>query len=182
MKHLYYLRHGESVHNALKIIGGNSPLTEKGREQARQAGRLAHEAGLSFDLIACSTLDRAIDTAHIFASEVSYEIDAIRVLKELNERFFGSAEGKNWLEHFAISEKEYFANPLIVDSVDGAEKLAELHTRARRLLQDVSTFPQESVLLVAHAALLRSIQRVLGDLPFDAPLEPSDNATLIKLI
>lgn len=37
---IYFIRHGETVWNTLRIFQGssNSPLTEKGREQAKKLG------------------------------------------------------------------------------------------------------------------------------------------------
>lgn len=43
MKHLYYVKHGESTVNANKVRGArfNALLTELGRQRAQEAERLA---------------------------------------------------------------------------------------------------------------------------------------------
>ena len=65
MHSLYFVRHGETVWNVANKICGmtDSPLTEKGREQARQTGELVKNSGLRIDEILYSPLSRAADTA-----------------------------------------------------------------------------------------------------------------------
>ena len=50
---IYFVRHGETVWNVENKICGmtDSPLTEKGRAQARQTGALVHASGLHIDEI-----------------------------------------------------------------------------------------------------------------------------------
>ena len=49
---IVFMRHGESTWNRENRFTGwtDVDLTDKGKEEARQAGRLLKEAGLSFDL------------------------------------------------------------------------------------------------------------------------------------
>ena len=92
MKPLYFVRHGESVWNVEDKICGRTdvPLTEKGHEQAIQAGRKILEDGVHIDEILYSPLVRAADTAkHI--SEIT-GIPA-RVEPRLIEQNFGKWEG-----------------------------------------------------------------------------------------
>ena len=62
---LYVVRHGESVLNRNKCFGGwaNTPLTEKGTEDARKAKR--ELASIHFDCVYCSDLLRAVQTAQV---------------------------------------------------------------------------------------------------------------------
>ncbi len=63
MKRVVLMRHGQSIANANEIFqgAGSSPLTTKGRVQARLAG--TRLAGQRFAIVESSTLERAIDTA-----------------------------------------------------------------------------------------------------------------------
>ena len=66
------MRHGESTWNRENRFTGwtDVDLTDKGEEEARQAGRLLKEAGLSFDLTYTSVLRRAIRTLWITLDEM----------------------------------------------------------------------------------------------------------------
>lgn len=67
MGRLYLMRHGETLFNVEKRIQGwcDSPLTERGREQARAAGRYLRDRGVTFDHLYCSTSERASDTLEL---------------------------------------------------------------------------------------------------------------------
>lgn len=58
------LRHGESTWNKENRFTGwtDVPLTEKGHSEARSAGKLLHDAGMTFDVAYTSVLRRAIQT------------------------------------------------------------------------------------------------------------------------
>ena len=62
---VYFTRHGETVWNVENKICGmtDSPLTEKGRAQARELGEKLRTSGLRIDEILYSPLSRAADTA-----------------------------------------------------------------------------------------------------------------------
>ena len=53
MHSIYFARHGETVWNVENKICGmtDSPLTEKGRQQARELGRKVKESGVYIDEI-----------------------------------------------------------------------------------------------------------------------------------
>ena len=60
MHSIYFARHGETVWNVENKICGmtDSPLTEKGRQQARELGRKVKESGVHIDEILYSPLSR----------------------------------------------------------------------------------------------------------------------------
>ena len=60
-KNLYLMRHGETLFNVQKRIQGwcDSPLTEAGEEQARQARTFFEGEGIQFDRLYASTSERA---------------------------------------------------------------------------------------------------------------------------
>lgn len=184
MKHLYFIRHGETVMNTQLLCSGisDTPLTELGKKQAQNAGKTLSNSGMTFNLILSSPLSRAHDTAIYIAKAIGYNVEQIELVDDLQERKFGILEGRNMTEDLGISTEEYYAHPKIIDDVQGVETIAKLHKRAERLLEYVKSRPEETILLVSHGALLRSIQRVLQNLPYDSPLELTNNATLMKLI
>uniref|UniRef100_A0A942SXU9 2,3-bisphosphoglycerate-dependent phosphoglycerate mutase n=1 Tax=Neobacillus citreus TaxID=2833578 RepID=A0A942SXU9_9BACI len=88
------LRHGESTANQAGIFTGllDVPLTARGEEQARQAGRLLTAHGVMPDLIVTSTLQRALHTADLVSDVLGRDIPTTAVW-EFNERNYGALTG-----------------------------------------------------------------------------------------
>lgn len=97
MPKLVFIRHGQSEWNLKNLFTGweDVNLSEKGVEEAKEAGRKLKEAGIEFDQAYTSVLTRAIKTLH-FALEESGQL-WIPEMKtwRLNERHYGALQGKN---------------------------------------------------------------------------------------
>jgi 2,3-bisphosphoglycerate-dependent phosphoglycerate mutase len=97
---LVLLRHGESTWNRENRFTGwtDVDLTDKGREEAREAGRLMKAGGFDFDVAYTSVLKRAIRTLWIALDEMDLMwIDEVRSWR-LNERHYGALQGLNKAE------------------------------------------------------------------------------------
>ena len=107
MRNLVLIRHGESVYNKEKIFCGwtDVELSEKGKEEAHNAGRLLKREGYSFDMAFTSVLKRAINTLNIVLGEMNEENIPIEYSWRLNERHYGALQG---LKHEQMT-KEYGA-------------------------------------------------------------------------
>jgi 2,3-bisphosphoglycerate-dependent phosphoglycerate mutase len=95
MHKLVLLRHGESVWNRENRFTGwtDVDLSERGREEAREAGRLLREGGFEFDLAFTSVLKRAIRTLWIALDEMDLMWLPVRNSWRLNERHYGALQG-----------------------------------------------------------------------------------------
>lgn len=97
MKRLILLRHGQSQWNLENRFTGwtDVRLSEKGEQEARQAGKKMKESGITPDFYFTSYLRRAIHTLQIAADEM--ERDWVPVVKDwhLNERHYGALQGLN---------------------------------------------------------------------------------------
>jgi 2,3-bisphosphoglycerate-dependent phosphoglycerate mutase len=100
MHKLVLLRHGESVWNRENRFTGwtDVDLSERGRQEAQEAGRLLKEGGYLFDIAFTSVLKRAIRT-------LWYSLDALDLMWipveknwRLNERHYGALQGLNKAE------------------------------------------------------------------------------------
>ena len=92
---LVLLRHGESVWNKENRFTGwvDVPLSEKGKQEAAQAGRRLLEAGIRLDAAYTSLLKRAIKTLWIALEELdSMWLPVVRDWR-LNERHYGALTG-----------------------------------------------------------------------------------------
>ena len=100
MHRLVVVRHGESTWNEANRFTGwtDVDLTEKGRAEAREAGRLMRAAGFTFDLAFTSVLKRAIRTLGIALDEMDLLWVDVEKSWRLNERHYGGLQGLNKAE------------------------------------------------------------------------------------
>jgi 2,3-bisphosphoglycerate-dependent phosphoglycerate mutase len=94
------LRHGESVWNKENLFTGwtDVDLSEKGREEATQAGRMLKEQGFRFDVAFTSVLKRAIRTLWITLDQMDLMWIPVQRDWRLNERHYGALQGLNKAE------------------------------------------------------------------------------------
>ena len=95
MLKLVLLRHGQSTWNLENRFTGwkDVDLTDQGRKEAKEAGRVLHEAGFEFDVVYTSVLKRAIRTMQIVMDEMDQMwVPVIRNWR-LNERHYGDLQG-----------------------------------------------------------------------------------------
>ena len=100
MAKLVFIRHGQSEWNLKNLFTGwvDVNLSEKGEQEAKEAGRKLKEAGLEFDQAYTSVLTRAIKTLH-FALEESGQLWVPETKTwRLNERHYGALQGQNKAE------------------------------------------------------------------------------------
>src|SRR5258707_13966647 len=100
MTKLVLLRHGESTWNKENRFTGwtDVDLSERGRAEAREAGRLLREAGYRFDVAYTSVLTRAIRTLGIALDELGLLWIPVHKNWRLNERHYGALQGLNKAE------------------------------------------------------------------------------------
>jgi 2,3-bisphosphoglycerate-dependent phosphoglycerate mutase len=98
------LRHGQSTWNQENRFTGwkDVDLSDLGREEAREAGRLMRTAGYAFDLAFTSVLKRAIKTLDIALDEMDQLWIPVTKHWRLNERHYGALQGLNKAETAAI--------------------------------------------------------------------------------
>jgi 2,3-bisphosphoglycerate-dependent phosphoglycerate mutase len=94
------LRHGESAWNKENRFTGwvDVDLTDRGREEAHEAGRLLKEGGYVFDVAYTSVLKRAIRTLWITLDQLDQLWLPVHKSWRLNERHYGALQGLNKAE------------------------------------------------------------------------------------
>lgn len=100
MLRLVLLRHGESVWNRENRFTGwtDVDLSEKGRAEAQDAGRLMAAEKFEFDVAYTSLLKRAIRTLWIALDEMDLMWIPVYRSWRLNERHYGALQGLNKAE------------------------------------------------------------------------------------
>ena len=100
MHKLVLIRHGQSQWNLDNRFSGwaDVDLTEQGRAEAREAGRLLTESGYSFDVAHTSVLKRAVRTLWGVQDEMGLMWLLVVTDWRLNERHYGGLTGLNKAE------------------------------------------------------------------------------------
>jgi 2,3-bisphosphoglycerate-dependent phosphoglycerate mutase len=100
MYKLVLVRHGQSTWNLENRFTGwtDVGLTDLGRQEAHESGKLLREDGYVFDVAYTSVLRRAIQTLWIVLEEMNLEWIPETKAWQLNERHYGALQGLNKAE------------------------------------------------------------------------------------
>jgi 2,3-bisphosphoglycerate-dependent phosphoglycerate mutase len=100
MPELVLLRHGESDWNKENRFTGwtDVDLSEKGRQEAKEAGVVLKAEGYTFDIAYTSVLKRAIRTLWMALDELDLMWIPVERSWRLNERHYGALQGLNKAE------------------------------------------------------------------------------------
>ncbi len=167
MQTIYLVRHGETEWNrAGRMQGGlDSPLTERGRDQARRVGLLLRDLIEQPDACAMivSPLGRARQTAGIIADAMGIPADRFTADPLVREVTWGDWNGMTREEIIAADPEHWrrFREDHWIVAAPGGESWAEMSERARQWLDTPAA--QGTVLLVSHGAFGRALRgRYLG--------------------
>jgi 2,3-bisphosphoglycerate-dependent phosphoglycerate mutase len=178
MATLVLVRHGESQWNLENRFTGwvDVPLSPKGIEEARQAGRKLKKEGIRFDVAYTSDLKRAQHTLALILEELDRKDLPVQKDQALNERHYGDLQGLNKQEtaqkfgdeQVKIWRRSYDVPP------PGGESLKDTAARTlpyfeSKILPDLKG--GKNVLVAAHGNSLRSIVMDLDKLTKEQVLE-----------
>lgn len=179
MKKLYFLRHGESQANLDNVYAGqfDSPLTNLGRAQARQAGKIAKDLGIT--RIITSNLSRAYDTAYIMADACKIDRSQVVRDKRLDEIGLGKLVGQPRKDH-----QEYMIYAHKGNEME-AEPLEDVVRRIRGFVADLDKYEDDNLLLVGHNGSGLILMSVLsggnGDIADMAGVPQIPNCEIVEL-
>ncbi|WP_418156618.1 2,3-diphosphoglycerate-dependent phosphoglycerate mutase GpmB [Pantoea agglomerans] len=165
MLQVYLVRHGETVWNAERRIQGqsDSPLTEKGEQQAWQVGESVKHLGITH--IIASDLGRTRRTAEIIADACGCSVTLDPRLRELN---MGVLE-KRPLDGLTAEEEQWRAtlvNGTVGGRIPEGESMTEMATRMHAALNACLDLPAGSrPLLVSHGMALGALVSTILGLP-----------------
>ncbi|MBM3070695.1 2,3-diphosphoglycerate-dependent phosphoglycerate mutase GpmB [Enterobacter sp. RHBSTW-00994] len=165
MLQVYLVRHGETQWNAERRIQGqsDSPLTEKGEQQAWQVAERARTLGITH--VISSDLGRTQQTARIIADACGCDVVLDPRLRELD---MGVLE-KRHID--SLTEKEEgWRRTLVNGTEDGripeGESMQELSVRVHAALEECLKLPAGSrPLLVSHGIALGCLVSTILGLP-----------------
>ncbi len=161
---IYITRHGQTNWNIERRFQGrtDNKLNENGINQAHEvAEKLANEP---LDLIICSPLIRAIQTAEIINKK-----RGIPILFDENllERDYGELEGC-YLKDFDFKNIWNYDNSQICTS---GESVKDLFKRVHDFLDKLrKIYPNKNILLVAHGGISIAVNCYFNGIPEDGEL------------
>jgi probable phosphoglycerate mutase len=159
--HLYFVRHGESEANVLRVIsnrGYRHGLTEKGRAQALVlAGRLKDARPAR---IYTSPLLRAVQTAEILSAFLEAPIKIAGALREYDCGVIeGRSDEASWALHRQVWE-DWLLRGQWERRVEGGESLCDMRDRfvpfLRRILEE-PPIQDRNLVLIGHGGLFRGV-------------------------
>jgi 2,3-bisphosphoglycerate-dependent phosphoglycerate mutase len=190
---LVLCRHGQSDWNLMNLFTGwtDVDLTEKGNQEAIEAGQLLKELGFEFDIAYTSVLKRAIRT--LWHIQDQMDLMWIPVIRDwrLNERHYGGLQGLDkaetaakygddqvhiWRRSYNIPPPDLDAdderNPAHdpryagIESLPATESLATTLDRVMPCWNDViapDLRAGKNVLIAAHGNSLRALVKMLDN-------------------
>ena len=155
---IYIVRHGQTELNQRSVLQGrsNHPLNEVGRKQAQSVGDAFKDAGIVFDKVYTSPLDRAIETAKLVAGDVPIEVE-----EQLIEMDYGPYEGSD-LHDLPPEVEEFFKDFAHNPAPEGMEQLPDVVARAGEFLERLKAEAvNRDILLSTHAIAMKGLLEYL---------------------
>lgn len=157
---IFIARHGQNEDNVNGILNGHRdlPLTDLGRQQARDLGEAIKDAGLTFDVVYTSPLSRAKETAEIVSSIAGLAQPLVD--PQLIERDFGAMTGKPAADIEALCAPAIIKTDTITYflSPEGAETFPQLVKRGHAILDTIRRKHSDgTALLVCHGDIGKMI-------------------------
>ena len=192
---LILVRHGESFWNLQNRFTGwtDVGLSQKGVEEAKNAGQLILQSNNKIDYAFISVLLRAEQTYQIMSKQFGYKVRTFKSWK-LNERHYGALQGLNKQqtaqkygeEQVRLWRRSYDVRPPLLEESDPRNPnldptysclkeempLGEsLQDTAKRVVDYYENFiksiikPNQTGLIVAHGNSLRALMQYLDKIP-----------------
>lgn len=158
---IWLTRHGESSFNVRGRIGGDSPLTERGRAYARALARFVRQGAGDGRPVAVwtSTLKRTIETA----AALPWEPVSWRLLNEIDAGICDGMTYQEILEHMPDEYAARAANKFLYRYPRG-ESYADVIQRLEPLIVELER-QRAPVLVIGHQAVLRVLYGYLMGKP-----------------
>lgn len=160
---LYILRHGETEWNAEGRMQGalNSPLTEKGKQQALSQARILAKCDLEGFQFLSSPQGRAFQTAGIALAGIADEIQTDPNLREIAVGAWAGLRREDIMrDNDIVGEDGPDGNLVLYETAPGGEGLDALEVRCRGFLQSLS----QPTVIVTHGITSRMIRSIALDL------------------
>ncbi|HEX8591450.1 MAG TPA: class I tRNA ligase family protein [Candidatus Paceibacterota bacterium] len=171
----FVTRHGEAENNVLDLLDSTNekkwPLTDKGRERAREGAQKIKDAGIT--KIFASPFERTKQTAEIMAGELGLSKADIIYTDRIRDFDFGELHGTS---HKAFTE-DLRKRLLYTDKVPGGASYQDEKNRFGEFLYELEREHQnENILIVSHGIAVEALRAVVkGDNKKESKVDTLDN-------
>lgn len=166
---IFLIRHGQTTGDIEDRYGGHydDHLSEKGQHQAQELAK--NLIGKGIEIIFCSSLIRARETAQYVANELNIEIKVISNIKEQNR--YGILTGM-----IKSDAKEKYPNQvdLLSDrtkTVKEAESYEDFKTRILNAFKEIVSSSHRTIAIISHGGPLKCILREIFNQEIERDIE-----------
>lgn len=154
----FVTRHGEAENNVRELLDSTNeekwPLTEKGRERAKEGGRTLKDAGIT--KIIASPFERTKQTAEFMADELGISRDAIVYDDRIVDFRFGELSGTS-----SADFRERRKTMRYTDRVPGGASYQDEKVRFGNFLYALEhDYKEETILIVSHGIAVEALWSV----------------------
>ncbi len=152
-KPFYLMRHGETEANARGVVAGSldTPLTEKGRQQAQASKPILKALPRMPELIVHSPLSRAKETAEILNQNYGLPMQSRASIAEQNIGGWAGISLKEW-----IMRRDAGLSP------PEGETSEEFMGRVMAGFEEILSLPANAIFIVTHAGVIRAFMMHYG--------------------
>ena len=161
------VRHGEVEEAYQRCYNGHNDigLSQKGKEEATLLADCFHDR--TFDAIYCSDLKRCQQTLHPIIQNSKFKIQNLNYTPLLREKSWGKHEGMTF---DAIAKRDglvYKDFLQWINALDGEPYDAYIERINRFFTEHLPQHPQENVLVVTHAGVIRVLMHLLQNITLE---------------
>lgn len=179
---IWLSRHGESMYNLSKQLGGDSDLSPNGQAYARALPALLAASGIPRDrrvVVWTSTLKRTNQTARHVIEQFGFSKLEWKALDEIDSGICDHMTyreiQRKWPEEFDARDNDKYNY-----RYPGGESYKDVVTRLEPIIMELER--EENVIIITHQAILRCIYAYFNETPSsDSPWVEIPLHTLIKL-
>ncbi len=156
---LYLVRHGETENNKRHFFSGwsETPLSEKGIEDAKEAGKTLKE--IPYDKIYVSDLKRALQTCEYALPDCDYEETLL--LREVDVGSLTDCSYDDILPK--MTEKESECRFQLNYTPWGGENRMDLRARGRKFLKMLESSGNDTVIAFTHEFFIKYLLEEIWD-------------------
>jgi probable phosphoglycerate mutase len=200
---IFLVRHGQTYFNIYNKLQGwsNSPLTAKGKEDAKKAGEKLKE--IHFDGAFCSDTTRAMETMQtILDMNVAGSVKQAVTAPYFREEFYGSYEGSNmdiaWynagaphgfknfhdiVTKYSIGQaKDWLKDADPFHDAENNEEYWQRMDKGLALIRNADLPDNANVLWVSHGNTLLSLVERFGHGKYDVTVRPANGSLTTALL
>lgn len=183
---IFITRHAQTIWNLDKRMQGcqDSPLTQKGIANAKKLGKSLEN--IDFDLIYCSPLKRAVDSANYIRGDKNTNIILDENFKEMN---YGKWEGmtvNEINEKYSLEYHNFINNPEKFTPLGGESYDSVINRVKKGLFNIIKKHEGENILIVTHTAIIKAIILIAKENPLDRfwnpPYITDTSLTVLEII